>query len=96
MTFGALEPCEQCKGGQFVFNKLGYICQGDLSEWAKCNTVEKKPKRRPFKVPKDLAGSHSFLKKYKYVPRDRVVREVHPTNSLKGEKKEKDDPDGDK
>lgn len=91
MTFGALEPCEVCKGGQYVFNKFGYICQGDVTEWTKCENINKKPKRRPFKVPSELAEEFPFLKKYKYVKRDRVFKEVNPSVLAK---KEKDDPDG--
>lgn len=94
MTFGAFEPCEQCKGGPFVFKKGGYECQGDLTGWAKCVKMIKKPKRRPFKVPSELAEEHPFLKKYKYTPRERIIRDVQPT--VKPEIKAKDDPDGDK
>ena len=33
MTFGSLEPCTECGGGQFVYQSgVGYRCQGDLSE----------------------------------------------------------------
>lgn len=79
MTFGRLAPCEICKGGQYVFNKFGYICQGDLTEWSKCNNVMKEPKRLPFTVPKELAEEYSFLKRYKYVPRTRILRDVKPS-----------------
>lgn len=98
MTFGALEPCEVCKGGQYVFNKIGYVCQGDLTEWTKCNNVSKEPKRRPFVVPADIADAHPFLKNYKPVVRKRIFKEVQPTGGLNHPmvKKEKDDPDGDK
>nr|XP_023025730.1 poly [ADP-ribose] polymerase [Leptinotarsa decemlineata] len=81
MTFGALTPCKTCKGGQLVFSKGGYICTGDLTEWTKCTAVSKEPKRKPFKVPESLANEYSFLKKYKYVPRKRVIKEVVPSNS---------------
>lgn len=92
MTFGVLSSCEQCKGGQYVFNKVGYICQGDLTEWTKCNNIMKSPKRHAFKVPKDLAKEHSFLKKYKYVPRERIFKDAHITSLVKIEKA--DEPDG--
>lgn len=90
MTFGVLEPCEVCKGGQYVFNKFGYVCQGDLTEWTKCNNIEKSPKRKPFKVPKEFAEEYKFLKKYKYIKRERLFKEV----KMDAVKKEKDDPDG--
>lgn len=92
MTFGALNQCEQCEGGQYVFNKAGYVCTGNLSEWSKCNNITKTPTRRPFKVPKDLAEEYSFLKKYKYVPRTRTIRDIKPSVMMKIETK--DDPDG--
>lgn len=86
MTFGALEFCKLCKGGQYVYNKLGYICNGDLTEWSKCNNITKNPRRRPFLAPKELAKEYSFLKKYKYVPRTRIFKDVAiPINVKKEE-----------
>lgn len=90
MTFGALKPCSVCKDGQLVFNKVGYICQGNLTEWTKCERVEKTPKRTKFRVPKELAQEYSFLKKYKYVARNRVIKAVQPTVSVKKEEDEAD------
>lgn len=78
MTFGALKPCKQCKGGQLVFSKGGYVCKGDLTEWSKCNALVKEPERKAFVVPKHLM-EHSFLKKYNYVPRTRVVKDAPVT-----------------
>ncbi|GLV44778.1 Poly-(ADP-ribose) polymerase [Carabus blaptoides fortunei] len=75
MTFGALERCAVCKNGQLVFDKEGYVCQGDLTEWTKCQELTKEPKRKPFKVPNDLK-EYAFLKKYKYTPRTRAIRFV--------------------
>nr|CAI5827669.1 unnamed protein product [Callosobruchus analis] len=83
MTFGTLKPCMVCNGGQLVFNKLGYICTGDLTEWSKCNTIVKTPEREPFKVPSDYAEAYAFLKKYKYKPMTRVIKEVKPTAAVK-------------
>ncbi|KAK7863506.1 hypothetical protein R5R35_009060 [Gryllus longicercus] len=83
MTFGALQPCEQCKGGQFTFRSgAGYQCQGDLTEWTKClNTVEE-PKRKPFKVPRELADEYDFLAKYKFVSQGkRLFDKVEPSTS---------------
>lgn len=86
MTFGALLPCTVCKGGQLVFDKYGYICNGDLTEWTKCNNLVKEPPRKAFVIPDELK-SHSFLKKYKYVARTRVVKQAPP----KLKKKERDE-----
>lgn len=95
MAFGRLEPCSEC-GGQFYYTDLGYVCHGDITEWTKCNKVEMKPKRAPFKVPTSLAQEFPFLKNYKYVPRERIFRDVKPTVSTEIAKKEKEDPDGNK
>ncbi|XP_047097726.1 LOW QUALITY PROTEIN: poly [ADP-ribose] polymerase [Schistocerca piceifrons] len=78
MTFGALLPCEECKGGQLVFRSgVGYQCTGDLTEWTKCQFVTTDPKRVPFKVPEDLMDT--FLNSYKFVPRKRTIRIITPT-----------------
>lgn len=91
MTFGALEPCAECGKGQLVFNKVGYICQGDLTEWTKCQHITKEPKRKPFKVPNELK-EYSFLKKYKYTPRTRTIRFV-PSSESKVKVKKQDEVD---
>lgn len=91
MTFGALLPCKVCNGGQFVFQKLGYECKGNLTEWTKCGTIEKTPKRRKFKIPEKLSDL-PFLKKYKYVKRTRAIKDVNPTVSAPV-KKEEDETD---
>lgn len=58
MTFGALLPCEKCKNGQYVFRSgTGYVCDGSISEWVKCENVNLKPPRKPFKVPPEIVES---------------------------------------
>lgn len=76
MTFGALLPCTECNGGQFVFTKAGYQCHGDKSEWAKCNRIVKEPPRKKFEVPHEFAEEHGFLNKYKGKVGNRAFREV--------------------
>ncbi len=71
MAFGRLDKCPECSG-QLVFRISGYICTGMATEWAKCTFQTDKPKRTAFKVPQDLAEKYNFLKKYKYVKRDRI------------------------
>lgn len=90
MTFGAPAPCSKCKDGQLIFNKIGYACTGNLTEWTKCSNVEKEPKRKPFKVPSSFKEMYPFLKAYKYKPRKRVIKEVHSTASLKKDVKEEE------
>ncbi|XP_072398728.1 poly [ADP-ribose] polymerase [Diabrotica undecimpunctata] len=86
MTFGALVPCDTCKG-QFVYTSAGYVCKGDLTEWTKCNKTVMEPKRKPFKIPDDLKH-YTFLKSYKYKPRNRIIKVKVPTNGVKKEKEE--------
>jgi poly [ADP-ribose] polymerase 1 len=79
MTFGALEPCKTCKTGQFVFDKPGYVCSGDLTEWVKCMQVEKDPKRCKCKIPEELAAKYSFLAKYKSKVQKRFIKYFAPS-----------------
>lgn len=90
MAFGRLLPCTVCKDGQLVFNKFGYECKGDLTEWTKCAEVFKEPARSKFVVPKELAEEHSFLKKYKCVVGNRIIKDVKPTVVPKKEEDEVD------
>ncbi|XP_018335477.1 poly [ADP-ribose] polymerase [Agrilus planipennis] len=89
MTFGALLPCEKCKG-QLIFHKYGYICTGDLTEWAKCTNFVKIPKRKKCVIPNNLKKEYSFLKKYKYKKMDRAVKEGLPASSTIVKKDEKE------
>ncbi|XP_046355890.2 poly [ADP-ribose] polymerase 1-like [Haliotis rufescens] len=75
MTFGSLEPCTECSGGQLVYTSEGYKCTGNMTEWTKCMNITKTPTRKPFKVPKEFHDV-DFLKKYKYVKRVRVFPTV--------------------
>lgn len=73
MTFGALEACDKC-GGQFSYvSGTGYKCEGDLSEWVKCDNVSVDPKRKIFKVPKELGEEYEFLKNYKGKVKKRLM-----------------------
>lgn len=83
MTFGMPEPCSVCKGGMLVFKSgIGYRCTGDLTEYTRCSNVEKAPKRRPFRVPQELAGEFAFLGSYKQPTfGERLFEERVPTTS---------------
>jgi len=77
MTFGALEPCPECKEGQLVYRSgVGYQCMGNISEWTKCQYKTLKPARREFKVPKELKECHSFLKMYGGKVRERLIPNI--------------------
>lgn len=62
MTFGAIQRCKNCQGGQIVFRSgVGYFCLGHKDEWVKCETVYEKPVKKPFVVPKKLKKDYPFL-----------------------------------
>lgn len=86
MTFGALKRCPSCDG-QYVFNKSNYICNGNISEWAKCENIVKEPPRIPCRIPKDI--DHKFLKK-KFQVKPRILKYTPPSGSKFGVKKEED------
>lgn len=48
-----------------------YHCTGHITDWTACQYKTLKPKRKAFKVPKEYHDV-DFLKKYKYVARERV------------------------
>lgn len=72
MAFGKLLPCPECKNGQLVYQREGYRCTGNMSEWTKCTYITKDVKRQKFEVPSDLKDEYDFLKKYKYKAQERV------------------------
>ncbi|XP_062619939.1 poly [ADP-ribose] polymerase 1-like [Saccostrea cucullata] len=80
MAFGATEKCPECKDGQLIYSGHGYKCTGNVTEWTKCMYITKIPKRRAFKVPKEYHDVE-FLKKHKYVKRDRVFPSNTPSSS---------------
>ncbi|XP_013411414.1 poly [ADP-ribose] polymerase 1-like [Lingula anatina] len=75
MAFGALKNCPECKEGQLVYSSDGYKCTGNLSAWTKCMYVTKNPARKAFKIPTEYHDVE-FLKKYKYVKKERVWPKV--------------------
>jgi predicted DNA-binding WGR domain protein len=92
MTFGVLLPCKVCNGGQLVFEKFGYKCRGDMTEWTKCNTLVREPERKKFKIPSEFSKEYPFLKKYKYVARTRIVKNAPPSTEVKKEEEENGQP----
>lgn len=79
MTFGSLEPCDKCGGQLSYVSGTGYKCEGDLSEWVKCDNVSISPKRKKFKVPKELQEEYEFLKKYKGKVGNRLMQLNQPS-----------------
>uniref|UniRef100_U5EZI1 Poly [ADP-ribose] polymerase n=1 Tax=Corethrella appendiculata TaxID=1370023 RepID=U5EZI1_9DIPT len=80
ITFGSLKPCTECSG-QLVFKKAAYICEGDLTEWVKCEKSYPKPERIPTKIPSGLKKQFKFFEKYKSQVMDRVIKYVPPSVS---------------
>ncbi|XP_074078925.1 poly [ADP-ribose] polymerase 1 isoform X2 [Macrotis lagotis] len=70
MAFGALLPCEECKG-QFVFKSDAYYCTGDITAWTKCVAKTQTPTRKEWVIPKEFREI-SYLKKFKCKKQDRV------------------------
>ncbi|KAJ6635587.1 Poly [ADP-ribose] polymerase [Pseudolycoriella hygida] len=88
LTFGALKPCQVCKG-QYVFRNANYICTGNVSAWVKCENILKEPPREPARVPSALKTEYSFLDK-KFTVKNRATKYVPPTVSNLKVKKEED------
>ncbi|KAH8380159.1 hypothetical protein KR009_009295 [Drosophila setifemur] len=79
VTFGAIESCSQCGSSQFISNKSGYICNGNISEWTKCAQLLTEPKRSACKVPKDLKANYSFLNAVGKKPVTRIFQYLPPS-----------------
>ncbi|XP_048363626.1 poly [ADP-ribose] polymerase 1 [Sphaerodactylus townsendi] len=70
MGFGALLPCEECKG-QFVFRGDAYYCTGDITAWTKCVAKTQAPNRKEWTIPKEFREI-TYLKKFKFKRQDRI------------------------
>lgn len=70
MAFGALLPCEECKG-QFVFKGDAYYCTGDITAWTKCVAKMQTPNRKEWIIPKEFREI-TYLKKFKFKRQDRA------------------------
>lgn len=82
LTFGAILPCPQCKGRQLLFQKSGYLCNGQLTEWTKCTNLIKEPLRKACKISSDLKSQYSFLKNVRKTPEVREIRYIPPSTSI--------------
>lgn len=81
LTFGSIEPCPECGGSQFIFNKIGYLCNGNITEWTKCANLLTKPTRIACKIPDELKNLYSFLDSVKKKPMARTVQYIPPSGS---------------
>ncbi|XP_034661708.1 poly [ADP-ribose] polymerase isoform X1 [Drosophila subobscura] len=79
LTFGAIAPCSECKSSQFIFNKSGYKCNGNISEWTKCDKLYIEPKRSACKVPKNIKSAYHFLDSVKRKPITRIIQYIPPS-----------------
>lgn len=63
--FGAIEPCNKCENGRFVFDgNSAYRCNGFLSGFGDCVEINISPTRRPVKIDELVRGEHPFLGDY--------------------------------
>ncbi|CAL1292484.1 unnamed protein product [Larinioides sclopetarius] len=81
LVFGALKKCPECKSDAPRFMNNKYICNGDLTEWTKCQYETKYPERKKFDVPEDFKEDYPFLKDYKCIVRERKFAKVDDTSS---------------
>lgn len=93
--FGAIKPCTKCKNGNFIFGNSSYYCNGNLSEWAKCDNTVKEPERTPVTIPQYIKDEYSFLAK-KFPIQTRAVKDIpaYLQAKFKVKKEDKDDVDG--
>ncbi|KAH8294795.1 hypothetical protein KR018_002868 [Drosophila ironensis] len=79
LSFGAIEPCSECGGSQFIFKKSGYVCNGNISEWTKCTNMKTYPNRIACNVPGDLKKTYCFLKAIQKTPKHRILQYIAPS-----------------
>ncbi|XP_043948531.2 poly [ADP-ribose] polymerase isoform X3 [Drosophila biarmipes] len=99
LTFGAIESCSECASSQFIFNRNGYICNGNLSEWTKCTKLVAKPTRSACQITKELRERYPLLNLVRKLPSDRIIQNFPPSegtflknSSMKGNTEEFDGP----
>ncbi|XP_050742158.1 poly [ADP-ribose] polymerase isoform X5 [Drosophila biarmipes] len=97
LTFGAIESCSECASSQFIFNRNGYICNGNLSEWTKCTKLVAKPTRSACQITKELRERYPLLNLVRKLPSDRIIQNFPPSegtflknSSMKGNTEEFD------
>lgn len=82
LMYGNLDPCPTCLG-QLTFDKAGYACSGQISEWVKCDFTVKEPSRRATKIPDWL---QQYFPSYHNTTVVRAVKSVvAPTVSVRRE-----------
>ncbi|XP_032296678.1 poly [ADP-ribose] polymerase [Drosophila virilis] len=79
LAFGAIKSCPECKSTQFIFNKSGYLCNGNISEWTKCTQLLTEPQRTSCKIPNELKSEYRFLNAFKNKPEARLIQYVPPS-----------------
>lgn len=67
LTYGALAKCPTCNMGQLQLRKNGFACNGNISEWAKCDYASTTPVRSTCVIP-------SWLDKH-FVDRQNIVQD---------------------
>ncbi|XP_031634599.1 poly [ADP-ribose] polymerase-like [Contarinia nasturtii] len=76
ICFGAIEPCNKCKNGKFIFMNSSYrCCGGHISEWTLCYNKVKEPARTAVKIPTEYLTSLPFLNQ-KFKVRARIIKDI--------------------
>ncbi|XP_078399002.1 poly [ADP-ribose] polymerase 1 [Cetorhinus maximus] len=79
MLFGALLPCEECKG-QLVLKGDAYCCTGNITAWTKCCVSIQTPNRKDWVMPKEF-HEIPYLKKFKFKRQVRIFPPMPPAAS---------------
>lgn len=82
MYFGALEKCNKCKNGHFIFDNSAYVCTGHLTAYANCNNMMKEPKRKAVTIPSDIAATYpTLMRTHTFQVRNRAIL-INPANTV--------------
>ncbi|XP_060704555.1 poly [ADP-ribose] polymerase 1 [Hemiscyllium ocellatum] len=79
MAFGALLPCEECKG-QLLLKGDAYCCTGNITAWTKCSASTQTPARKDWLTPKEF-HEIPYLKKFKFKKHVRIFPPAVPASS---------------
>lgn len=81
LTFGAIKPCPECNSSQMLFQKSGYVCNGNLTEWTKCSKLITEPERVACKIPSDFKDKFDFLREVRDKTEIRAIRYIPPSSA---------------
>lgn len=74
LYFGALEKCNKCKNGRFIFDNSSYVCTGYVSAYFNCTNVVKVPQRKAVTIPYEVANAYpTIMQKHTFQVKNRAV-----------------------